>query len=159
MSSSIKYPRITIKFCTKCKWNLRAFWYAQELLQTFDSKLGEISLIPFESGVFRIELILEENINNNNPGFNGILIWDRKINDGFPDSKYLKQKIRNILWPDINLGHIDKGNNGNLKNYTLNNDIQDDNINNDLNNNDLNNNESNNNDLNNNECIECIENQ
>lgn len=48
------YPKISIVFCTKCKWNLRSAWYLQELLQTFGDNLGEVSLIPGESGEFKI---------------------------------------------------------------------------------------------------------
>lgn len=101
--SEIIYPRVTIKFCTKCKWNLRAAWYLQELLSTFGDKLGEVALIPFESGVFRIEV----QTHANSPS---VQVWDRKENDGFPDSKILKQKIRNEVLPDETLGHVDKSN-------------------------------------------------
>ncbi len=101
--SEIIYPRVTIKFCTKCKWNLRAAWYLQELLSTFGDKLGEVALIPFESGVFRVEVQKDAN----SPG---VQVWDRKENDGFPDSKILKQKIRNEVFPDEVLGHVDKSN-------------------------------------------------
>ncbi|ODQ61988.1 hypothetical protein WICANDRAFT_22463, partial [Wickerhamomyces anomalus NRRL Y-366-8] len=92
---------VTIKFCTKCKWNLRAAWYLQELLSTFGDKLGEVALIPYESGVFRVEVQKD----TNSPS---VQVWDRKENDGFPDSKILKQKIRNEVFPDEVLGHVDK---------------------------------------------------
>jgi selenoprotein W-related protein len=97
------YPKVSIKFCTKCKWNLRATWYLQELLQTFGEKLGEVSLIPYESGVFRVEVQKDE-------ASPVIQIWDRKEENGFPDSKILKQKVRNIAFPDEVLGHVDKPN-------------------------------------------------
>lgn len=39
-------PRIAIRYCTQCNWLLRAGWMAQEILQTFASDIGEVSLIP-----------------------------------------------------------------------------------------------------------------
>ena len=36
-----------------------------------------------------------------------VLIWDRKVEGGFPEAKILKQKIRNHIEPDKNLGHSD----------------------------------------------------
>lgn len=39
-------PRIEIRYCTLCRWMLRAAWLAQELLSTFDSELGEVALVP-----------------------------------------------------------------------------------------------------------------
>lgn len=85
------YPKISIRFCTKCKWNLRSAWYLQELLQTFQSSLGEVSLIPGESGEFRVLGYM----NQEGPE---IVIWDRKVDGGFPDSKYLKQQVKQTLF-------------------------------------------------------------
>lgn len=87
------YPKISIRFCTRCKWNLRSAWYLQELLQTFGDNLGEVSLIPGETGEFRVLGQLDENGDE-------ICIWDRKSQDGFPDSKYLKQRVRTLLFDD-----------------------------------------------------------
>lgn len=85
------YPKISIRFCTRCKWNLRSAWYLQELLQTFGDNLGEISLIPGETGEFRVLGQLGQDMEE-------ICIWDRKVQDGFPDSKFLKQRVRNLLF-------------------------------------------------------------
>lgn len=38
----------------------------------------------------------------------GMIVWDRRKMDGFPDSKILKQLIRNIIAPLKELGHVDK---------------------------------------------------
>lgn len=92
------YPKISIVFCTKCKWNLRSAWYLQELLQTFGDNLGEVSLIPGESGEFKIIGQLDAKDQKT-------CIWDRKVNDGFPDSKLLKQKVRSILFEnEVSIG-------------------------------------------------------
>ncbi|MFN4102447.1 MAG: Rdx family protein, partial [Pararhodobacter sp.] len=44
-------PRITIQYCTRCNWLLRAGWIAQEMLQTFGPDLGEVALIPGDGGI------------------------------------------------------------------------------------------------------------
>lgn len=95
-----KYPKIRIDFCTKCKWNLRAAWYAQELLQTFDSQLGEVAMSPSGSGVFQVFIQTSKDAEVE-------LIWDRK-EKGFPDSKELKQLVRDRVDPTRDLGHCDK---------------------------------------------------
>lgn len=88
-------PRITIQYCTLCQWLLRAGWMAQEILSTFTTEVGEVALIPGTGGIFQIHC-------------NGSLIWDRKIDGGFPDVKTLKQRIRDQIAPGTNLGHIDR---------------------------------------------------
>lgn len=101
-----KYPRVLIEFCTKCKWNLRAAWYLQELLSTFGSDLGEVAMSPADSGVFRITIQTAANSQDT-------LLWDRKTNGGFPDSKELKQLVRDVISPGRNLGHVDRHKNSN----------------------------------------------
>jgi selenoprotein W-related protein len=98
------YPRVEILFCTKCKWNLRAAWYLQELLQTFGSQLGEVALVPAESGVFCVNI---------DDGEQAVRVWDRVADGGFPDSKVLKQRVRDVISPDAQLGHVDKHENKN----------------------------------------------
>jgi selenoprotein W-related protein len=88
-------PRIAITYCTQCNWMLRAAWLAQELLNTFGQDLGEVALIPGTGGVFVIEC-------------GGTALWDRKADGGFPEAKVLKQRIRDLLWPERDLGHSDR---------------------------------------------------
>lgn len=97
-----RYPRVLIEYCTKCKWNLRAAWYLQELLSTFGEDLGEVAMAPADSGVFRVLIIRDGESEDE------IVLWDRKINGGFPDSKDLKQYVRDVIAPERNLGHVDK---------------------------------------------------
>ncbi|OWY40907.1 selenoprotein W-related protein [Xenophilus sp. AP218F] len=93
--SPSRSPRIAIHYCTGCRWLLRAAWLAQELLTTFEKEAGEVALIPGSGGVFRVEL-------------DGELIWDRKRDDGFPELKLLKQRLRDRIAPDKPLGHSDR---------------------------------------------------
>ncbi len=88
-------PHITILYCTQCNWLLRAGWMAQELLQTFGDSLAQVGLIPGTGGVFEIRL-------------DGALIWERKRDGGFPGPKELKQRVRDMIDPDRDLGHLDR---------------------------------------------------
>jgi selenoprotein W-related protein len=88
-------PRITILYCTQCNWLLRAAWLAQELLSSFGQDLGEVALLPGTGGVFEIRL-------------GEALIWERKRDGGFPEAKVLKQRVRDVAWPERDLGHSDR---------------------------------------------------
>lgn len=94
MSQTAK-PAVTIAYCTQCNWMLRAAWMAQELLSTFSVELGAVSLVPGTGGIFEIRL-------------DGDLIWERKRDGGFPDSRVLKQLVRDRIDPDRDLGHVDR---------------------------------------------------
>ena len=87
--------RVTISFCTQCKWLLRAAWMAQELLSTFGTEIGEVALRPGTGGVFRIDV-------------DGEMVWDRVRDGGFPDVKTLKRLVRNKVAPGRALGHVDR---------------------------------------------------
>jgi len=93
-TSTPRTPRISIEYCVQCRWMLRATWLSQELLTTFGDIIGEIALIPGKSAVFQIKVGDE-------------LVWDRKRDGGFPEVKDAKQRIRDIIAPDMSLGHSD----------------------------------------------------
>jgi selenoprotein W-related protein len=86
---------VRITYCTQCNWLLRSAWMAQELLSTFGTELGSVTLIPGTGGVFEIRL-------------DGELIWERKRDGGFPDVKALKQMVRDRVAPGRDLGHTDR---------------------------------------------------
>jgi selenoprotein W-related protein len=88
-------PRVAITYCRQCNWLLRAAWMAQELLSTFADDLGEVALVPGTGGAFKIEC-------------DGEPVWDRERDDGFPDAKVLKQRVRDRLDPGRDLGHVDR---------------------------------------------------
>lgn len=88
-------PVVTITYCSQCNWMLRSAWMAQELLSTFSLELGEVSLRPGTGGIFEIQ-------------YDGELIWERKRDGGFPDSRVLKQMVRDRLDPGRSLGHVDR---------------------------------------------------
>ena len=37
-----------------------------------------------------------------------ILVWDRETEGGFPETKELKNRVRNLIDPGRDLGHIDR---------------------------------------------------
>jgi len=89
-------PTVSIEYCPKCGWMLRAAYMAQELLSTFTDDLHGILLIPSETGGTYIVKI------------NDIVVFDRKQQGRFPEVKELKQLVRDVVNPDKNLGHSDK---------------------------------------------------
>jgi selenoprotein W-related protein len=88
-------PTITIEYCPKCHWLLRAAYMAQEFLTTFDSDVKSVTLIPSEvNGRYTIHIDEEK-------------VFDRKVYGGFPEIKELKQIIRDKVAPGKSLGHSD----------------------------------------------------
>jgi selenoprotein W-related protein len=87
-------PRVEIVYCRQCRWLMRAAWMAQELLTTFESELGEVALIPGTSGIFEVRV-------------DGQSVWSRKQEGRFPEAKELKQRVRDRIAPDKDLGHSD----------------------------------------------------
>ncbi len=89
-------PKILIRYCPKCNWLLRSAWMTQELLHTFVDDLQSVTLEPAcEAGMFEIHYDEE-------------LLWERKRDGGFPDVKALKQRVRDRLDPNRDLGHLDR---------------------------------------------------
>lgn len=86
---------MVITFCTQCKWMLRAAWMAQELLSTFGTDLAEVTLRPGVGGIFTVAV-------------DGATIWDRTRDGGFPDVKALKGRVRDLIDPARDLGHLDR---------------------------------------------------
>ncbi|KAK9655763.1 hypothetical protein HCH54_000457 [Aspergillus fumigatus] len=96
-------PRITIKYCTQCKWMLRAAYFAQELLSTFSTSLGEVALVPCTGGTFIVSItsLSETEVRE-------CVLWDRRVDGGFPEVKVLKSRVRNVVDPQRDLGHTDR---------------------------------------------------
>ncbi len=86
--------QLEIEYCTQCHWLLRAAWMAQEMLTTFEADLERVSLLPGTGGIFEIRL-------------NQQLLFSRKDAGRFPESKEIKQLIRDKIDPARSLGHSD----------------------------------------------------
>lgn len=86
---------VEIRYCTQCRWQLRAAWMAQELLSTFDGDLDAVTLRPSTGGVFDVLA-------------NDTVVWSRKEAGRFPEITELKQLVRDEIAPDKSLGHADR---------------------------------------------------
>lgn len=107
------FIKVSIEYCNKCKWQQRAVWYMQELLQTFDGKINEISLVPNNEtpGTFKVTLLhndKEKILYKKKMKKSSVAQNEPYIYEGFPDSKFLKVLLRNEISPEENLGHVDK---------------------------------------------------
>ena len=85
---------VEIEYCAQCRFILRASWMAQEILMTFGENIESLSLKPSSGGVFTIRL-------------NDEILFSKKEEGRFPESKEIKQMIRDRVLPDMNLGHSD----------------------------------------------------
>jgi selenoprotein W-related protein len=89
-------PAITIEYCPKCGWMLRAAYMAQELLTTFTKEVLSVNLAPAAiAGTYKISISDD-------------VIFDRKREGHFPEIKELKQLVRDKIAPGKSLGHSDK---------------------------------------------------
>jgi selenoprotein W-related protein len=89
-------PVITIEYCPKCGWLLRAAYMAQELLTTFSEELSGVTLKPSEvAGRYIITI-------------NDTVVFDRKVHGGFAEIKDIKQLVRDQVSPGKSLGHSDR---------------------------------------------------
>lgn len=88
-------PRIEIRYCTQCRWLLRAAWTAQELLTTFEAELGEVALVPASGGAFVVSV-------------DGAPVWSRAEEGRFPELRELKQRVRDRVAPGRDLGHSER---------------------------------------------------
>jgi len=86
-------PAVTIEYCRQCRWLLRAAWMAQEILSTFEEEVGGVTLVPVTGGVFDVRV-------------GGETIWSRKDEGRFPDIAELKQRVRDRVAPERDLGHV-----------------------------------------------------
>ena len=89
-------PSVTIEYCPKCGWLLRAAYMAQELLTTFNDDVKQVSLQPSEiGGAYKIFVDDKK-------------IFDRKEYNGLPEIKEIKQMVRDVVNPEKSLGHADR---------------------------------------------------
>jgi len=87
--------RVEIRYCTQCRWLLRAAWVAQELLTTFEAEIGEAALVPGTGGIFEVRA-------------DGELVWSRAERGGFPELAELKRLVRDRIAPEKPLGHSER---------------------------------------------------
>ena len=78
-----------------------------------------MALIPVTGGIFTVTMThattnSPSDATNSTTQPNSVatvkdtVIWDRKTEGGFPETKEMKNRVRNIIEPDRDLGHIDR---------------------------------------------------
>ena len=88
--------KIEIEYCSRCRWLMRAAWMAQELLATFEQDVDAVTLKPnAEGGVFEVRVGAKN-------------VWSRKKENRFPEIRELKQRVRDVVAPGRDLGHVDR---------------------------------------------------
>ena len=85
-------PRVEIRYCTQCKFLLRAAWLAQELLSTFEKELGEVALVPGSGGIFEVAL-------------DGETLASNRETKRLPEAGEVKRLLRDRIAPERRVGH------------------------------------------------------
>jgi len=85
-------PRIEIEYCTQCRFLLRAVWFAQELLTTFEGELGAVTLVPGSGGIMEVRL-------------DGEVIASNRQSKLMPEVSEVKRLVRDRVAPDRRIGH------------------------------------------------------
>ena len=85
--------------------------YAQELLSTFSLAIGEVALQPSTGGTFVVTIhrgSAAATTTTTTTTTPAKVLWDRKVDGGFPETKELKRRVRDVIEPGRNLGHVDR---------------------------------------------------
>ncbi len=85
-------PRVEIRYCTQCRFMLRAAYLAQELLTTFEKELGEVALVPSSGGIFEITL-------------DGETLASNRESKRMPEAGEVKRLLRDRIAPERSIGH------------------------------------------------------
>lgn len=84
--------RVEIRYCTRCRFLMRAAWLAQELLSTFEAELGEVALVPASGGIFEVAL-------------DGETIASNRETKQMPEASEVKRLLRDRIAPERTIGH------------------------------------------------------
>ncbi len=85
-------PRVEIRYCTQCRFMLRAAYLAQELLTSFEKELGEVALVPSSGGIFEITL-------------DGETLATNRETKRLPEAGEVKRLLRDRIAPGRTIGH------------------------------------------------------
>ena len=72
--------RLEIEFCTKCRFQGRAFWLARELFDVVPELVKEIALIPASGGMFTVR-------------YDGASVWELASAGRFPEPKDIREAM------------------------------------------------------------------
>ena len=85
-------PRVEIRYCTRCRFMLRAAYLAQELLTTFEKELGEVALVPASDGIFEVTV-------------DGETLATNRETKRLPEAGEVKRLLRDRIAPERTIGH------------------------------------------------------
>jgi selenoprotein W-related protein len=85
-------PRVEIRYCTRCRFMLRAAYLAQELLAAFEQELGEVALVPSAGGI--LEVVLD-----------GETLVSNRETHGTLEASEVKRLLRDRIAPGRKIGH------------------------------------------------------
>jgi selenoprotein W-related protein len=71
---------LEIEFCTKCRFQGRAFWLARELFDVVPELIDGLSLIPSSGGVFTVR-------------YDGSTVWELATAGRFPEPKEIREAM------------------------------------------------------------------
>lgn len=76
-----------------------------------------MALQPSTGGTFVVEIFSAAQTATNSPpaSLSSRILWDRKIDGGFPETKELKRRVRDVIEPGRDLGHVDRDHHGGKK--------------------------------------------
>ena len=80
MTAGGKRHRLEIEFCTKCRFQGRAFWLARELFDARADLADEYVLVPSSGGVFAVR-------------YDGETVWDYGARGRFPEPKEVREAV------------------------------------------------------------------
>ena len=72
--------RLEIEFCTKCRFQGRAFWLARELFDVVPELVEALVLIPSSGGVFTLR-------------YRGVTVWELATAGRFPEPKEIREAM------------------------------------------------------------------
>ncbi len=85
-------PRVEIRYCTQCRFMLRAAYLAQELLTSFEKELAEVALVPSTGGIFEVAL-------------DGETLASNRDTKRMPEAGEVKRLLRDRIAPGRTIGH------------------------------------------------------
>lgn len=81
-----------------------------------------MALQPATGGVFVVEIVApaDPGTSSDLPGTTAPttqrrVLWDRKADGGFPETKELKRRVRDVIEPGRDLGHVDRDHHRGIK--------------------------------------------
>ena len=85
--------RLEIEFCTKCRFQGRAFWLARELFDVVPELVDEIALRPSSGGVFTVR-------------YSDATIWELAAGGRFPEPKDIREAMLAAVGQPPRIKHL-----------------------------------------------------